>query len=338
MAGDVAANYFLIRSLDAQIDVLKHSIDLRKESLDLVNKKFNMGVTDELDVNRAKTEQSTTEASLADTKRQREQAINVLAILCGRTASDFSLEFKPLAGTPPEIPAGLPSELLERRPDVVSAERLLAAANEDIGVAKAAFFPRLSLTASGGFESQDLQSLFTPTSAIFNFVANAVQPVFTGGRNKGQLEAAKARYQQALAQYRQQILIAFKDVEDALVDLRYRAEQAKAIDDAVESSRKVTKLAQLRYDNGRVGYLDVVDAEREQLAVEQQAADLLGQRMAATVRLIKALGGGWATSPCRCAGPAEIVEAPASTSETKLSEKPIINEVPKPQVAEKKSE
>ena len=292
-AGDVAANYFLLRALDTQIDVLQQSLKLRKESQDLVDKRVKSGVADDLDLNRAKTEMATSAASLADVKRQREQVANILAILCGKTASNFTLEPKTLVGEPPVIPIGLPSALLERRPDVIRAERLLAASSEEIGVAKAAYFPRLALTASGGFESADLTQLFRGSSTAWNVVANVVQPVFTGGKNKAQLDAAKARFEEACAQYNQQALVAFKDVEDALVDLRYLAEQGKALSDAVESTRKVTQLATARYDAGRISYLEVVDAQRQQLAVEQQAAQILGQRLVATARLIKALGGGW---------------------------------------------
>ncbi len=302
-AGDVAANYFLLRALDAQIAVLEQSLELRKESQALVDKRLKSGVADDLDLNRAKTELATSAAGLADVKRQREQTVNVLAILCGKAASNFILESKPLSEEPPEIPIGLPSALLERRPDVTRAERLLAASSEDIGVAKAAYFPRLALTASGGYESSDLSQIFRGPNTAWNVVANIVQPVFTGGKNKAQVDAAKARYDEAFAQYSQQTLVAFKDVEDALIDLRYLAEQGKALSDAVESTRKVTKLATARYDAGRISYLEVVDAQREQLAVEQQAAQILGQRMVATARLIKALGGGWNTV-------GEVVSAP----------------------------
>lgn len=294
-AADVAANYFLLRSLDSQIDVFKKSIDLRKQSLDLVSKRVTSGVADDLDLNRGKTELATASATLADLKRQREQAVNVLAILCGTPASNFLIDPKTLCGEPPEIPIGLPSALLERRPDVVRAERLLAASCQDIGIAKAAYFPRLSLTASGGFESDDLTQLFRGPSTAWNVVANVVQPVFTGGKNKAQLDAAKARYDESLAQYRQQTLIAFKDVEDALIDLRFLTEQSRALIEATDATRKVTQLAMARYDAGRINYFDVVDAERQQLAVEQQSVQILGQRLVAAARLIKALGGGWVT-------------------------------------------
>jgi multidrug efflux system outer membrane protein len=219
--------------------------------------------------------------------------LNALAILCGKSASEFTLEHRPLAGSPPEIPGAMPSTLLQRRPDVVLAERSLAATNEEIGVAQAAFFPTFSLTASGGVESKDLSSLFEWPSTAWQLAGNIAQPIFTGGRNRAELDAARARYDQALAAYRQQVLVAFKDVEDALLDIQFLAEQAKALDEAVEAARQVTALATKRYEQGQVSYLDVVDAQRQQLEVEQQSVLVLGQRMAAAAHLSKALGGGW---------------------------------------------
>ena len=298
VTSDLASNYFLLHALDAETDVLQNTLKLRGESLKLVASQFKFGAIDALNVSRAKTDVSTTLAGIADVKRRREQASNVLAILCGKAASDFSVEFKPLAIQPPEIPAGLPSALLERRPDVTRAERTLAAFNEDVGVAKTAFLPRFALTSSAGFESQDLTSLFNWPSTVWAVAFNMAQPVFTGGRNKAQLEAARARYDQATAQYKQQVLIAFKDVEDALLDIQFLAEQAKALSDAVDESRQVTKLATIRYEKGQVSYLDVVDAQRIQLGVEQQATQVLGQRLAASVHLIQALGGGFGGDVC----------------------------------------
>ena len=293
VTSDVASNYFLLRALDADIDVLEHTLALRNESLKLVNNQFKFGVADSLDVSRAKTDVFTNEAQIADAKRQREEIVHVIAILCGKAASAFTIEFKPLAIEPPEIPAGLPSTLLERRPDVVRAERLLAASSEDIGVAVSNYFPTFGLTTTGGFSSSELSKLFNGPSAVFALALNMAQPVFTGGRNKAQLDAAKARYCEAEAAYKQQVLVAFKDVEDALLDIRMRAEQARSLAQAILSARDVTRLATTRYQNGQVSYLDVVDAHRIELGVEQQSTLVRGERMTATVRLIRALGGGW---------------------------------------------
>jgi outer membrane protein, multidrug efflux system len=293
VATDVAVNYFLLQALDGEIDVLENTLKLRGESLKLVESRLKFGQINPLDVSRTKSDLATNIAAIADTRRRRESVVHVIAILCGKPASEFTLEHKPIAIEPPEIPAGLPSSLLQRRPDVIRAERTLQARNEEIGVAKAAFFPRIALTASGGFESAELHTFFNWSSAVWQVAGNLAQPLFTGGRNKAQLEAAQARYDQSQAEYRQQVLVAFKDVEDALLDIRFRAEQAKAIAEAVESAREVTRIATTRYENGEVSNLEVVDAQRQQLEIEQQATLIQGQRLAATIRLIKALGGGW---------------------------------------------
>ena len=293
VTADTAVGYFLLRSVDSELDVLQNTLKLREESLKLVNSKFKFGAIDALDVARAKADLARTNASIADAKRRREEAVNVVAILCGKQASEFALEHRPLTAPPPEIPSALPSTLLQRRPDIAVAERTLAATNEEIGVAQAAFFPTFALTANGGVQSKELSNLAHWPSVAWTLAANLAQPVFTGGRNRAELDAARARYDQALAAYRQQVLVAFKDVEDALLDIQFLAEQAKALDEAVQAARQVTTLATTRYDQGQVSYLDVVDAQRQQLEVEQQAVAVLGLRMTAAVRMSKALGGGW---------------------------------------------
>lgn len=293
VTSDVAINYYLLHSLDAEADVLEHTLALRKKSLELVTSQFKFGAIDALDVARAKTDVSTTLSDMSDVGRRRAETTHIIAILCGKPATDFVIENKPLTLPPPEIPADLPSMLLERRPDVVHAERLLAASNEEIGVARAAFFPRFSLTGSAGLESQELTNLFNWQSTVWNFATGLAQPVFTGGRNKANLEASRARYDQATAQYKQQVLVAFKDVEDALAGIQFRAEQAKFQAEAVDAAREVTTLATKRYENGQVTYLDVVDAQRKQLEVELGASRILGQRLVSTIQLIKSLGGGW---------------------------------------------
>ena len=322
VGSDIALNYFLVRALDAEAVVLENTLKTRNESLKLVSSQFKFGAVDALDLARAKTDVATTKANIANNKRQREEVVNMLVILTGKLASSLTLEEKPLAIEPPEIPAGLPSALLERRPDVTHAERLLAASNEEIGVAKAAYFPRLALTSSGGFESQELTHLFNGPSAIWAVAANIMQPVFTGGRNRSQLEAAKARYEQNLAAYREQVLVSFKDVEDALVDIQLRGEQGKAIAEAIQSAREVTKLATTRYEKGQVSYLDVVDAQRRQLEVEAQGPLILGERLSATVRLIKSLGGGWNRDTGMAPPTSELYPEPAPPLDDSNEKKP----------------
>ena len=219
---------------------------------------------------------------------------NTLATLVGQPASTFRLSAHALvAATPPRIPAGLPSRLLERRPDVAVAERGLAAANARIGIAVAAFFPRINLTGAGGFESASVGQLFAWQSSIWQIGPNVQLPIFEGGRNVANLRVAHAQYSGSVANYRQQVLIAFQDVENALSDLKTLAIQAAAQDEAVAAARRTLELSNQQFNKGAVTFLDIVDAERTVLSDERQAALLLGQRMQATVELIKALGGGW---------------------------------------------
>ena len=293
LTSDVAQNYFLLRSLDAEIELLKRTVQLRKEALDLVRYRFEGGVANQLELSQAETDLATTEAQTIALEQRRAQLEDALAVLLGKPASEFSMPREPLGVLPPAIPAGLPSDLLERRPDVAQAERLMAASNARIGVAKAAFFPAIQLTGSAGFQSTDLASLFTWESRMWSIGSGLFTPIFEGGRIRANYEATKARYDEAVAQYRQQVLLAFRDVEDALAGIRVLADQAQAQARAVTSAGKTTELATLRYREGLSNYLEVVDAQRTQLDNERSAVQILGQRFASSVLLVKALGGGW---------------------------------------------
>jgi multidrug efflux system outer membrane protein len=193
----------------------------------------------------------------------------------------------------PAVPSGLPSRLLERRPDIAAAERSLAASNARIGVAKSAFFPAISLTGSAGYESADSGSLFGADSRIWSFGPSVYLPLFQGGRNRANLERSRAAYDESIASYRQQVLVAFREVQEALTATRLLADQSEAQDRAVAQSRRAAQLAKTRYDAGYVSYLDVVDAQRTELINERAAAQLAADRLNASVALIKALGGGW---------------------------------------------
>ncbi len=296
LTADVAQNYFLLRSFDAESVILQRTIALRKEALKIVNARYKAGLVSGLDVAQAETELATAEVELPDVTRRRTELENALAVLCGKPASEFSLSANPLDLLPPQIPPGLPSDLLERRPDIIEAERLMAATSARIGVAKAAFFPTIHLTGSAGFESAELSSLFDWESRLWSFGPTISIPIFQGGRNKANLEAAKVRYEEAFSQFRQKILVAFREVEDALANLRLRAEQAEAQARAVTAARETTSLATLRYKQGLVNYLEVLEAGRAQLQTERAATQILGQRLAYSVLLIKALGGGWGTT------------------------------------------
>jgi hydrophobe/amphiphile efflux-1 (HAE1) family protein/NodT family efflux transporter outer membrane factor (OMF) lipoprotein len=296
LQSDVAENYFSLRSLDAEIATVNGTIALRHEQVRLVRGRLEGGIGNELDVAQAETELATTEAEAASLAHRRDELEDAIAILVGENPSSFKLaamddpDWNP---QPPEIPAGLPSDLLERRPDVAEAERQLASANAKIGVAKAAFFPVLTLTGSAGYLSGDLSSLFTWDSRTWSIGPSLSLPIFTGGRNRAEYKHSQAAFQESAALYRQQVLVAFGDVEDSLSGIYHFAVQAEAQQRAVASARRASELATERYRSGIVAYIEVVDASRDTLTAERANAQLVGQRLIASVQLIKALGGGW---------------------------------------------
>jgi len=295
LQSDVAMNYFSIRALDAEIATVTGTVNLRKEQVQLVRSRFDGGIGSDLDVARAETELATTEAEAASLSQRRAELENGIAILAGKNPSTFALAANTnnWAPAPPEIPAGLPANLLERRPDVSEAERQLASANAHIGIAKAAFFPVLTLTGSGGFVSGDIDSLFKWDSRTWSLGPSLSLPLFAGGRNRANLQRSKAAFEESVALYRQRVLIAFGEVENSLSGIHYLNVQAEAQQRAVTNARRAADLATDRYRSGIVGYLEVVDASREALQAERANAELNGQRLIASVQLIKALGGGW---------------------------------------------
>ncbi|HEX4119521.1 MAG TPA: efflux transporter outer membrane subunit [Verrucomicrobiae bacterium] len=296
LQADVAENYFRLRALDAEIATVSATVGLRHEQVALVRSRFRGGIGNDLDIARAETELATTEAEAAALAQQRAELENALAILAGSNPASFHLaatganHWKPL---PPEIPAGLPSDLLERRPDVAEAERQLASANAKIGVAKAAFFPVLTLTGSGGYLSADVDTLFNWNSRTWSIGPSLSLPIFAGGRIRANYRRSRAAFEESVANYRQQVLVAFGEVEDSLSGIRHLADQSSAQERAVTNSRLAANLATDRYRSGIVSYIEVVDAEREALQAERDDARLTGQRLIAAVQLIKALGGGW---------------------------------------------
>jgi hydrophobe/amphiphile efflux-1 (HAE1) family protein/NodT family efflux transporter outer membrane factor (OMF) lipoprotein len=296
LQSDVAQNYFALRSLDAEIATVIDTVDLRREQVKLVRSRYDGGIGSQLEVAQAETELATTEADAASLAQRRDELENAIAILVGQNPSDFHLPARSAsnwAPQPPEIPAGLPDDLLEQRPDVASAERQLASANARIGVAKAAFFPVLTLTGSGGYISGDLNSLFNWDSRTWSIGPSLSLPIFAGGRNRANYQRSQAAYAEAVALYRQQVLVAFGDVEDSLADLRHLADQAAAQQRAVASARRAADLADDRYRSGIVSYIEVVDADRDALTSERANAQLAGLQLIASVQLIKAIGGGW---------------------------------------------
>lgn len=299
LQSDVAQQYFTIRSLDSELEVLQKTVSLRQEALELTQHRYKAGDTSELDVAQAKTEWATTSAELEGVKRQRAQRDHALAILLGKAPAEFTLPAAPLAAAVVTVPSGLPSDLLERRPDIAQAQRQLAASSARIGAAKAAFFPKLLLTGSAGYESNELRDLFkwSSRSWMLGPVVGTIlsMPLFDGGRNHSNLERADANYEALVANYRQQVLVGFQDVEDNLTALRTLDRQLQFEDQAVSSAQLAARLADSRYRYGSASYFEVIDAQRSSLSTQRSKIRSTGQRAIASVGLIRALGGGWDT-------------------------------------------
>jgi outer membrane protein, multidrug efflux system len=293
LTADVARDYYLLRSLDAEKVVIEATIELRRDAVRLQETRNQAGLINEVDVTRARTELANVEAELHAITRSRAQVEHALAVLCGQSPANFSVTASSWNVRPPEIPAGLPSSLLERRPDIVEAEQLLQAASARIGVAKAAFFPTITLTKTAGLASADLGTFIQGSSRFWSIGPSVHVPIFNGRRNEANLNAAQARYEQSVAGYRGTILNAFREVEDALSDLSSLSSQSEAVNRALLSSRDTAALANERYQRGLSSYLDVVDAQRIALQAERQDTQLRGQRAISTILLAKALGGGW---------------------------------------------
>jgi multidrug efflux system outer membrane protein len=293
LTADVARNYQTLRSLDNEKRVIEATVALRTDELQLQETRYRAGLINEVDVMRARTELANVEAERHAITRHRAVVEHALAVLCGEPPAHFEVRAKASNITPPEVPAGLPSSLLQRRPDLVEAEQNLEAASARIGVAKAAFFPTIKLTGAAGYASADLGSLVDWPSRVGSLGPSISVPVFQGGRNRANLKATEARYEQSVAGYRGAVLNAFREVEDALSDLTTLASQAEAVHRALVSSGDTAALANERYQKGLTSYLDVVDAQRAALQAERQETQLRGERIISTILLAKALGGGW---------------------------------------------
>jgi multidrug efflux system outer membrane protein len=296
LKADVATNYYALRTADAEISVQLRTIDYYEQNLKLTNSRFQGGISTQLDVDQADATLAAAQAQLATFRAQRAQLEHAIAVLLGVPPEGFKIAYHPLDTAPPVIPSGLPSDLLERRPDVAEAERKCAAANAQIGVAIAAYFPVLNLTGSTGFDSGDLGLLFNWQSRIWSYGPNIQFPIFEGGQISAQVKQAKAAYEENVANYRETVLVAFQNVEDSLSSLRYLAEQQEAEDRAFKAYQAALNLTNARYTTGLVSYFDVIQAQGLALGAEQLDVQIKGNRIATTVQLIKALGGGWADS------------------------------------------
>jgi multidrug efflux system outer membrane protein len=297
LTAEVASSYFSLRALDRETALVNDGVGLRRKTLELVNSRRTNGAATDFDVARAEAELAATEADAAALANRRAALQNAVALLLGEAAPNFELLTSNVElPTVPGVPAGLPSELLERRPDIAAAESALAAANARIGVAKAAFFPAISLTGSFGFASGDIDRLANSDSKLWSIGPSLYLPIFQGGRNQANLARSRAAYEESVALFRQRVLVAFREVQDALTATQLLADQAAAQDRAVAAARRAGELAQTRYDAGYVNYFEVIDAQRTVLNAERASAQLSAQRLVNSVGLIKALGGGWSHS------------------------------------------
>jgi len=290
---ELAQDYFQLRTLDAQKQLLDETVSDFERFLRLTQDRFANGVASQADVVQAETQLKTTQAQAIDVGVQRAQLEHAIALLMGQAPETFSLPAVPLAATPPAIPIGVPSELLERRPDIAAAERRVAAANAQIGVAVAAFYPTVTLNASSGLESSSLAKWFTAASHFWSVGPGISQTVFDGGLRRAQTDAARAAYDGTVATYRQTVLSAFQGVEDNLAALRILEEENGVQDGAVKAAQDSVRLTTDQYKAGTVSYLNVITVQTIALTDEVTAIQIRGRRMAAAVLLVQALGGGW---------------------------------------------
>ena len=290
---DLAQNYYALRSVEAEMDVLRATVALRSRARKLVHDRFKAGVISELDAARTDAELAGAQSDLAALEQRRAELVNAIAVLAGQPASTFALAVKPLDGTPPAVPTGVPADLLQRRPDIAEAERRMAAASARIGVAKAAFFPSIRLNGRVAVESSQTTDLFTPGSQAWAAGAAINFPIIEQAVNRTVHQGRKLQFDEALANYQNTTLRAFQEVENSLSALRLLGEQAAAQQRAVEANERAASLSIDRFKAGTVSYLEVVDADRSRLQSLRQARQTQGQRYLSTVQLIKAIGGGW---------------------------------------------
>lgn len=293
LQAEVARNYFILRALDNEIALYEQTLVLLREALDLVESQYENGRVSQLSLAQAETELASTQAEVVALQRLRNESVTAIAVLIGTPPSSFSLSAAPDDLTPPDIAPDLPSSLLERRPDIAAAERQMAAASARIGIAETAFFPSISLTGNAGYASTEIDSLFDWDNRTWGFGPAVYLPIFDAGRNNANLERAKQAYEEAIAGYRQQVLVAFQEVEDGLQGLENLARQSERLRQAVVSAEKAWNLSDKRYRSGYVSYLEVIDTQRTALQTARTLIRLQGQQMTTSVLLIKSLGGGW---------------------------------------------
>ena len=304
---EVAQLYLAVRALDAEREIMRDTVQAYRSTLDITERRNRAGDVGELDLARVRTELAATEADALAVERNRALVEHALAVVLGEVPSNFNLPAQDWTTALPAIPAGLPSTMLARRPDVLAAQKTVLAAQERVGVAQTAWFPTIALTASGGYASPDLSDLLKWSARSWGVGALLNLPIIDGGRREAGLQGANAQFDEQMAAYRQQVLVAFKEVEDQLSSLRLLADQSSVQEQAVASARRASSLSDVRYRNGAISQLDLLDARRSELQNRRQALLVKALQYQATVGLVRALGGGW--------------EAPSSQASTPVVER-----------------
>jgi multidrug efflux system outer membrane protein len=293
LTAELAADYFTLRQFDSEIGILQRTVETLQKGLDLVQSRHSGGIASGLDVAQEETLLNTTRTEAILLQQQRKQFEDAIAVLVGKPAPDFHLASRELGAEPPRVDTTIPSDVLERRPDIAESERQMAIANAQIGIAKAAFYPSLTLYGQGGWNSQRISQLLNAESGFWAVGANVAQDIFSGGALHAQVQYSQAGYNATVANYRDTVLNAFREVQDNITGLEVLEAAKQSQSDAVGSARKQVDIATSRYVGGLVNYLDVVSAQQNLLSNEQEAAIIQGQRLVTSVLLVKALGGGW---------------------------------------------
>jgi outer membrane protein, multidrug efflux system len=296
ITAELAGDYFTLRQLDSELGILNRTVQTLQKGLELVDSRHKGGVASGLDVAEEETLLNTTRTQSILLQQQRKQFEDAIAVLVGKPAPDFHLATKELSGEPPPLDAGLPSDLLERRPDIAEAERQMAAANAQIGIAQAAYYPSLNLFGNGGWQAADVAKLVNVQSTLWAVGANVAESIFTGGSRRAQVQFTRAGYDASIASYRETVLNAFREVQDDVTGLTVLEQAKQSQQQAVDSARRTVDIATSRYVGGLVNYLDVVNAQQSLLVNEQELAVIRGQKLVTSVLLVKALGGGWDAS------------------------------------------
>lgn len=296
ITAELAADYFTLRQVDTELGILNRTVTALQKGLDLVHSRYKGGIASGLDVAQEETLLHTTRTQATLLVQQRKQLEDAIAVLVGRPAPDFHLAGSELSGEPPALGAGLPSDLLERRPDIAEAERQMAVANAQIGIARSAYYPSLNLYGTGGWQSADIAKLLNVQSTVWALGANLAETIFSGGSRRAQLQFAKAGFDASVAGYRDTVLNAFREVQDDVTGLVVLDQAKETQQQAVNSAKRTLDIATSRYTGGLVSYLDVVNAQENLLNNEREMAVIEGQQLVTSVLLIKALGGGWDAS------------------------------------------